>query len=316
MGRKSLTPVIPPTLAVAEGASSPNPGGAGAVIWSSTTSAYMVWNGSAWQSIQLQSRNTQTVLLGSDITTTSGSLVDATGLSFSVKSGVRYVFKFWLLIQNSSTAAGVELSVNGPTVNSNGLAYNCEVPIQQTGGAIFGYRRAFNTSTDGTAVDVANSNFLAIIQGYIYPSADGTLIVRYATETATSTTARIVAGSYGELTALAATAPAAFENTPVGIDDVTGTTYTTVQGDQSRIKKCTNSSAVTVTIPPNSSVAYPIGATISFLQQNTGQVTLSPGSGVTLNHALTLKTRARYSMITATKYETDVWVVSGDMATS
>lgn len=315
MGRKALTPVIPPTLAVAEAASSPNPGGAGAVIWSSTTSAFMVWNGSSWQSMQLQSRNTQSVLLGSDVTTTSGSLVDATGLSFSVKSGVKYRFHFWLLIQNSNTAAGVELSINGPSVNTNGLAYNVFLPTSASA-MVTGFRRAVNTATDGTAVDVADANLLAEIFGIIDPSADGTLIVRFSTETATTTTARIKAGSYGELTALAATAPAAFENTPVGIDTVSGTTYTTVQGDQGRIKKCTNSGAVTVTVPPNSSVPYPIGATISFVQDGTGQVTLAPGSGVTLSNALTLKTRARYSMLTATKHDTDAWYVTGDMAAS
>lgn len=311
MGRKALTPVIPPTLAVAEGASSPNPGGAGAVIWSSTTSAYMVWNGSIWQSVQLQSRNTQTVLLGSDVTTTSGSLVDATGLSFSVKANVKYRFHFWLLVQNSNTAAGVELSINGPSVNTNGLAYNVYVPTSATA-MVTGFRRAVNTATDGTAVDVADSNLLAEIFGYIDPSADGTLIVRFSTETATTTTARIKAGSYGELTALATTAPAAFENTPVGIDDVSGTTYTAVQSDQGRIKKCSNSSGCAVTVPANATTAFPIGTVLSWLQYNTGTVTVAGAANVNLRPGTTT-TRARYSIISATKVDTDEWIMSGDM---
>lgn len=98
------------------------------------------------------------------------------------------------------------------------------------------------------------------------------------------------------------------------INSQTGTTYTTVLGDMSAIVSQSNAAAITTTIPPNSSVAYPVGTELYFIQAGAGQITLAPGAGVTLNNASTLKTRAQNSMIGAVQTAANVWDVFGDMA--
>lgn len=92
----------------------------------------------------------------------------------------------------------------------------------------------------------------------------------------------------------------------------TGTTYTTVLTDAGKMITCNNASAITVTIPPNSSVAYEAGTVLSFIQKGAGQVTLSAGVGVTLNNANGLKTASQYSAISCWKEDTDTWIVYGD----
>ena len=104
----------------------------------------------------------------------------------------------------------------------------------------------------------------------------------------------------------------------IGINAQTGTSYTTVLADNGKLVTLSNVAAIAVTIPPNSSVAYPVGAQINMTQLGAGQVTVSGGSGVTVVStgatAATPKTRAQYSTLTAIQTSTDNWLVAGDIA--
>jgi hypothetical protein len=102
----------------------------------------------------------------------------------------------------------------------------------------------------------------------------------------------------------------------VAINAQTGTTYTTVLTDASKLVTLNNASAITLTIPPNSSVAYPVGTKIDLLQIGAGQVTVAGGSGVTVNSTPTLKLRAQYSGATCIQYAADTWILAGDLAAS
>ena len=93
-----------------------------------------------------------------------------------------------------------------------------------------------------------------------------------------------------------------------GINAQTGTTYTLVLTDAGKNVTLSNASAVTVTIPANSSVAYPTGTVISFTNLGAGTVTISAAGGVTLNGS-TL-TIAQYSRSSIMKTATDTWVLT------
>lgn len=98
----------------------------------------------------------------------------------------------------------------------------------------------------------------------------------------------------------------------------TGTSYTTVLADNGKLVTLSNASAITATIPPNSSVTYPVGAQLNFVQLGAGQVTFTQGSGVTIvsTGASTSapKTRTQYSSATAIQTSTDNWLVVGDIS--
>lgn len=90
--------------------------------------------------------------------------------------------------------------------------------------------------------------------------------------------------------------------------------YTLVLTDASKMVEQNVASANTLTVPPNSSVAFPTGTVIAWRQYGAGQVTLTPGAGVTIRSAGSrLKSAAQYSEGTLTKRTTDEWVASGDL---
>jgi len=100
-----------------------------------------------------------------------------------------------------------------------------------------------------------------------------------------------------------------------GINAQTGTTYTLVLTDAGKNVTLSNASSVTVTIPANSSVAYPTGTRINFTNLGAGTVTIAAAGGVTLNGSpLTL---AQYTDGSILKLATDTWVfTSAPVATT
>jgi hypothetical protein len=91
-----------------------------------------------------------------------------------------------------------------------------------------------------------------------------------------------------------------------------GTTYTLVLGDRAKTIECTSASPVTVTVPPNSSVAFPTGTVVAVLRYGTGGVTVAQGAGVTIRTPSTLVLRAQYSTVMLRKRATDEWILAGD----
>lgn len=94
----------------------------------------------------------------------------------------------------------------------------------------------------------------------------------------------------------------------------TGTTYTFVLGDAGKFVTLSNTGAITLTVPANSSVGFVIGTAIDIVQLNTGQVTVVGASGVTVNATPGLKLRTRYSAGTCIKTDTDTWLLVGDIS--
>lgn len=94
----------------------------------------------------------------------------------------------------------------------------------------------------------------------------------------------------------------------------TGTSYTLALTDHTKLITLSNASAITLTVPPNSSVAFAVGSVIDLAQIGAGQVTVAQGSGVTINSTPGLKLRAQYSGATLRKRATNTWLLFGDLA--
>lgn len=88
----------------------------------------------------------------------------------------------------------------------------------------------------------------------------------------------------------------------------TDTDYTLVLGDANTGIKMSSGSPHTLTIPPNSSVAFPLGTQIPIEQGSSGVVTIAAGVGVTLQGATA--TTGQYSMVVLIKQGTDTWLAS------
>lgn len=135
------------------------------------------------------------VRLTADRTNSALALADATGLNFAVTAGKFYGFKFLVMFQTAATTTGIQLAVNAPA--NNFIVYRVETPTSLTA-TTDSSRRAVNTGAATTAIDAANANTLAVIEGLVNPTANGTLIVRFGSEVASSN-AVIKAGSIGFL---------------------------------------------------------------------------------------------------------------------
>ncbi len=85
--------------------------------------------------------------------------------------------------------------------------------------------------------------------------------------------------------------------------------------DAGKVISLNNSSAITVTIPTNASVAFDVGATVSLVQLGAGTVTVVGDSGVTL---LSLDSATdisgQYGFASLLKIGTNIWALSGALA--
>lgn len=95
--------------------------------------------------------------------------------------------------------------------------------------------------------------------------------------------------------------------------------YTLVMADAfSTLIKLTHASvAITLSIPTDASVAFPVGTVIPIVQYGAAQVTVAavtPGT-TTVNGTPGLKLRTQYSTATLTKMAANEWLVAGDLTT-
>ena len=96
---------------------------------------------------------------------------------------------------------------------------------------------------------------------------------------------------------------------------VSGTTKTLALSDAGTYQDCTNATGTTITVPPNSSVAFPIGTEIIFEQNGAGTITFVAGSGVTINSVdSNLDIGNQYGTVALKKKATDTWTLFGDLA--
>lgn len=90
--------------------------------------------------------------------------------------------------------------------------------------------------------------------------------------------------------------------------------YTTVLSDAGKVIEMNAATPKTITIPPNASVAYPVGTVIELFRLGSGEVTISPGAGVTLRTVGGVnRLNKQYSSATLRQRATNEWVLAGDL---
>lgn len=90
--------------------------------------------------------------------------------------------------------------------------------------------------------------------------------------------------------------------------------YTLVLGDAGKVVEMNVGSANTLTVPPNSSVAFPVGTVLEGVQYGAGQTTITPDSGVTIRSSGgKLKTVDQYAQFSLRKIATDEWIAAGEL---
>jgi len=134
--------------------------------------------------------------------------------------------------------------------------------------------------------------------------------------TAADTAAKLTVGANGTILTADSTQSTGLKYSKPWVQETnaqTGTTYTLVLSDEGKLVTLSNASAITLTVPPNSSVAFDVGTYIDLAQIGAGQVTVAQGSGVTVNATPGLKFRAQYAGASLRKIATDTWLLFGDL---
>lgn len=135
-------------------------------------------------------------------------------------------------------------------------------------------------------------------------------------QTATSTTGMLAAGSEGQVLTVNSSGAPAWQYVAV-LQNSESVNYTLVAADASKhiLHPSADTSARTFTIPANASVPYPIGTTLTFINQNgAGVVTIAinsdtmrlAGAGTTGSRTL-----AANGMATAIKITSTEWIING-----
>lgn len=131
------------------------------------------------------------VVLSADVTNnnaTANTIADVTGLSFSVNAGETYYFRFIINYTAAATTTGSRFSVNGPG-SPTLLSYRMEVSLAAaagTDGVTTAISTAYDTPAGATATSANTAGNIAVIEGFITPSASGTVIARFASEVSSS----------------------------------------------------------------------------------------------------------------------------------
>ena len=171
-----------------------------------------------------------------------------------------------------------------------------------------------NVSAD-LKLDASSNNLLSVSGAGTF--ADERAIAHTYDPTASGLTATNVQAAIDEVEALLNSRMP----TPAGVLLVDGwqtpiatTTHTLTLADYNTTIVHTNASASTITVPPNSSVAFPINTQIDIVQNGAGKVTLAQWAGVTINSKWWNKSlAAQYTWATLKKVWTDAWILFGEL---
>lgn len=127
-----------------------------------------------------------TVVLASDITNNNAvanTLQDVTGMSFSVNNGETYWFRAVIDYTAAATTTGSRWTINGPATTR--LSYRSQYSLTTTSDT-FNSAVAYQQPAASSASSANTTGNVAVIEGFITPSANGTLQVQFASEVSAS----------------------------------------------------------------------------------------------------------------------------------
>lgn len=103
-------------------------------------------------------------------------------------------------------------------------------------------------------------------------------------------------------------------STEVEFNAQEGTSYTLVLDDAAKVVTFNNASPISVTIPNDTAVEFPVGTSIDLIQKGAGKVTVVAGGGVTINSLGTAKAIAdQYVGVTLLKEAANTWYLVGNV---
>jgi hypothetical protein len=232
------------------------------------------------------------------------------GANFGTSTGGNYIkSQFANQIHFDSATGDMNFKVAGSGTAGNAISYTTAMRITSGGNALI------NTTTDlgaGYKLQVNGSISMAYANFFNFKGSSGAGDVIIDNS-----------GSSLRVTGLAKfdstvtfTTTTFFQGllTNYNVYNTQTASYTLVLSDASKIVEMNVSTANTVTVPTNASVAFPIGTEITIMQYGGGVTTIDNASGVTINSKSNARIIAnRYTGATLIKRGTDEWYLIGNI---
>lgn len=122
-------------------------------------------------------------LLSDAVSAAAANTLADTGLSFAVETGKRYRFYAKIFYNSAATTTGARFVVDGPAFTE--LVYQSEWTLTATTRQMNNGLTAYNLPAAAGASSLTTGN-ICIVEGYIIPSAAGTVRIRFASEVVNS----------------------------------------------------------------------------------------------------------------------------------
>jgi hypothetical protein len=176
-------------------------------------------------------------------------------------------------------------------------------------GGLIATPSVFNlTSINNSRIDLENTG---VVIGRNVADANVALIVNQSNASSTGDIVRFRKAGVSQ--AIIANNGVYVGETRPRLNDITANA-TLALVDEGKVLRVNSSSNLTITIPLNSSVAFPTNTEIAVLRYGTGTVSISPTSGVTLNSKnAERKISGQYGSVALKKIGTDEWVLVGSL---
>lgn len=245
-----------------------------------------------------------------DTTLTGAVNSSATSITVASVSGFPASYPYTLALDydssseelvNVTAAAGLTLTIVRGQDGTTGVAHDAGAAVKHVASA-----RDFREPQE----HIAASSAIHGVTGSVVGTSDTQTLSNKTLTTPTigsfvnATHAHTSAATGGTLTAGAVY---------YGFNSNTGS-YTLALSDAGKVVIVSNSSANTVTVPLNSSVAFPTGSVVNILQSGSGQTSITGSAGVTIHsEGSKYKVKAQYGLAGVVKADTDTWVAFGNL---
>jgi len=285
---------------------------------------------------------TSTLTAGSNATVSNVGSSSASVLNFGIPAGATGAAATIAVGSTSTLASGSSATVTN-TGTSNAAILDFGIPTGVAGAAATIAVGTVTTGTAGSSATVTNagSSSAAVFNFTIPKGEDGTgagtvtsfsagdFSPLFTTTEATPTTTPVLSFAavnqnpnlfYASPASGSAAAPTFRAIVAADLPDLvenaqTGTSYTLVLSDRGRLISMSNAAANTITVPPDSAVAFPTGSQIIVEWNGVGQTTVAPGTSVTIRSSGSrLKLAQRYAWATLIKRGTNLWSLVGEIA--
>lgn len=149
-----------------------------------------------WWKPDPPSRVDKLLMVNADVTNSTTSFADITGLTCPVKAGVTYAIEASIFHVNNASTTGSRFGFNGPAMTYVVAGTNDTVTTSVTAsvhsaGVVTALETAITAQTTGST-----SNRMALISGIVVPSADGIFAMRCQSEIAVASGLIVRRGSW------------------------------------------------------------------------------------------------------------------------